>query len=102
MAFTAGIVRHIRMAYRIKSEFEHLRQSGWLTATEMAALLHVHPATAKRFAREGVLRAVRADDRGRILYEPLQGTLPRGHQGKRYRDRRVYPKLATHIRNEVQ
>jgi len=102
MVFTATSVKRIRLAYGIESMVEHLRRLGWLTATEIASLLHVHPATAKRFAKEGVLRAVRADDRGQILYEPLQGPLPRGHQGKRYRDRCVYPKLATHIRNEVQ
>jgi DNA invertase Pin-like site-specific DNA recombinase len=100
--FSAGIVRHVRMAYGIQSMFERLRQLGWLTATEMAVRLHVHPDTAKRFAREGALRAVRADDRGQILYEPLQGPLPTAHQGKRYRNRRVYPKLATHMTNEVQ
>jgi len=68
----------------------------------MASLLHVHPSTAKRFAQEGVVRAIRADDRGRILYEPLHGPLPKAHGGKRFRDRRIYPKLAPHMTNEVQ
>lgn len=101
MAFTAAIVRHVRITYRIPSMFEHLKRLGWLTAVEMAAVLHINPATAKRIAREGVLPAVRTDDRGQILYEPSD-TLPTIHKGKRYRNRRRYPKLATHIPNEVQ
>lgn len=102
MTFTAISVRRVRTAYRIKSLVEHLRRAGWLTATEMAALLHVHASTAKRFALEGVLRAVRADDRGQILFEPPHGPLPMALPGKRFRDRRVYPKLATNMRKGVQ
>jgi DNA invertase Pin-like site-specific DNA recombinase len=100
--FTASRVRNLRIARGIESLAQHLRRAGWLTATEIAAELHVHPSTAKRFAQEGVLRAIRADDRGQILYEPPRGPLPSAHAGKRYRDRRVYPKLAPHVRNEVQ
>jgi hypothetical protein len=100
--FTAIGVRRVRRAYRIESLVEHLQQAGWLTATEMAALLRVHASTAKHFALEGVLRAARADDRGQILYEPPQGPLPTAHPGKRFRDRRVCEKLAAHPRHEVQ
>ena len=32
--------------------------------------MEVHPSTAKRFAREGVLHAVRANDSGLLLFEP--------------------------------
>ena len=102
MTFDALSVRRIRTAYRIKSLVEHLQRLGWLTTPEIASLLHVHPYTAKRFAREGVLRAVRADDRGQILYEPPQGPLPTAHPGKRFHDRRVYTKLTANKRNEVQ
>jgi len=68
----------------------------------MAALLKVHPSTAKRFSKEGVLHAIHADDRGQILIEPPNGPLPKIHPGKRFRDRRVFPPLAPHVRNEVQ
>jgi DNA invertase Pin-like site-specific DNA recombinase len=101
MTFNAISVRRIRIAYGIESLVEHLRSSGWLTATEIAGLLHVHPATAKCFARKGVLRAVRADDRGQILFEPPKGPVPAAHRGKKLRDRSVYPKLPTHTLNEV-
>lgn len=101
-AFTRLRARHVREAYAIPSLAEHLRRAGWLAAAEIAAQLAVHPTTAKRFAREGVLRALRADDAGHILFEPLTGPLPRAHPGKRFRDRRHYPQCAPRMRKELQ
>jgi len=100
--FTRLIVRHIRKAYGVHSYVEHLRSQGWLTAPEMAARMGVHSTTAKRFASEGVMHAVRADDRGFMLFEPVLGPLPHAHPGKRFRDRRRYPQLASNLSNEVQ
>jgi DNA invertase Pin-like site-specific DNA recombinase len=97
-SFTRLRVRTLRDAYAIPSLAEHLRGNGWLTVAEMATQLHVHRATAKRFACEGVLRGRRADDKGSILFEPLTGPLPRAHPGKRFRDRRRYPQCVTHVR----
>ena len=91
-------VRMLREAYDIDSYAEQLTAAGWLTAPQMAELLDVHPTTAKRFARQGVLRAVRADDRGTLLFEPPTGPLPVAHSGKRLRDRRQHPKLVSHAR----
>ena len=91
LPFSRLRVRMLREAYDIDSYAEHLTAAGWLTAPQMAELLDVHPATAKRFARQGVLRAVRADDRGTLLFEPPTGPLPAAHPGKRLRDRRQTP-----------
>jgi Recombinase/Recombinase zinc beta ribbon domain len=101
-AFTRLIIRHIRNAYGIHSYVQHLRSHGWLTASEIAAQMGVHATTAKRFATEGVLHAVRADDRGLVLFEPVVGPLPQAEPGKRFRDRRRYPQLASNMSNEVQ
>jgi DNA invertase Pin-like site-specific DNA recombinase len=101
-SFTRLIVRHIRNAYDIPSYVQHLRSNGWLTVPEVAAQMGVHSSTAKRFAVEGVLRAVRADDTGRVLFEPVVGPLPQAQPGKRFRDRRRYPQLASNMSNEVQ
>ena len=98
LPFSRLRVRALREAYDIDSYAEHLTKAGWLTAPQMAEQLDVHPATAKRFAREGVLRAVRADDRGAILFEQPMGPLPVSHPGRRLRDRRHHPKLASHVR----
>jgi hypothetical protein len=92
--FTRLRVRTLREAYGIPSLAAHLRRAGWLTAAEIAAQLHVHYTTAKRFAHEGVLRALRADDKGDLLFAPPTGPLPRAHPGKRFRDRRHYPPLS--------
>jgi DNA invertase Pin-like site-specific DNA recombinase len=100
--FTRLRVRHVRIAHGIPSLAEHLRRAGWLTATEIAAQLGVHHTTAKRFACEGVLHALRADDGAGMLFEPLTGPLPRAHPGKRFRDRRRYPQCASHTRKELQ
>lgn len=96
------VIRHLRKAYGIPSLAEHLRTAGWLTAAEVATQLGVHQATAKRFAREGVLRAQRADDADQILFEPPTDPLPRGHAGKRLRDRRRYPQCVSRMRKELQ
>ncbi|MGC2330445.1 MAG: recombinase family protein [Candidatus Acidiferrales bacterium] len=101
-SFTRLIVRHIRSKYGISSYVQHLRDQGWLTVPEMAVQMKVHSSTAKRFAREGVLRAVRADDSGLMLFEPPTGPLPQAQPGKRFRDRRRYPQLAFKTPNEVQ
>ena len=100
--FTRLRVRHVRLAHEIPSLAEHLRQAGWLTPTEVATQLGVHPSTATRFAREGVLQALRADDGASLLFAPLTGPLPRAHPGKRFRDRRRYPQCPSHTRKELQ
>jgi len=100
--FTRLIVRHIRSAYDIASYFHHLRSHGWLTVPEIAALMKVHPSTAKRFAREGVLHAVRANDSGLLLFEPATGPLPQPQPGKPLRDRCRYPQVVLKMPNEVQ
>jgi len=100
--FTFRRVQFLRHEYRIASYAEHLQQTGWLTAPQMAELLHVHPGTVKRFAREGLVRAVRGDDKDTILFEPPTGPLPTPHPGKRCRDRRLYPQLASHRQKGVQ
>ena len=98
LPFSRLRVRMLREAYDIRSYAEHLIGARWLTVPQMADLLDVHPATAKRFAHEGVLHAVRADDKGTILFEAPTGPLPAAHPGKRLRDRRQHPKLASHVR----
>jgi hypothetical protein len=100
--FRRPVVRHIRNAYGIPGLAEYLRKAGWLTAGEIATLLHLHSSTAKCWAREGILRAMRADDKGLLLFEPPTGPLPCPQQGKRFRDRRRYPQCAPHVRKEVQ
>ena len=90
LPFSRLRVRMLREVYDIDSYAEHLLGARWLTVPQMAELLDVHPATAKRFAHQGVLRAVRADDKGTILFEPPTGPLPAAHPGKRLRTQSLY------------
>lgn len=85
--FTRLSVRLIRTTYGIESFGERLRKAGWLTEAEMAKQLGVHPTTARRFAREGLIRAQRANDKGELLFEPISGPAPKIHPGKRFHDR---------------
>jgi hypothetical protein len=62
--FTPSRVRQLRHGYGIPTLAEHPDRAGWLTVSDIAAQLSVHPATARRFAAAGVLRSVRANDRG--------------------------------------
>jgi DNA invertase Pin-like site-specific DNA recombinase len=101
-SFTRIIIKTIRSAYGIPSMAEHFRQRGWLTQGEIAAQLGVHYTTARRFGHEGVLRAVRTDDRGDMLFEPPTGPLPKAQPGKRFRDRRKYPQCVPLKREGVQ
>jgi DNA invertase Pin-like site-specific DNA recombinase len=100
--FTGLLVWRIRQAYAIRSLSQHKREAGWHTTAEISARLHIHPSTLKRHAREGVLNAQRVNDKGEILFAPFDGLPPEPQQGKRLSDRRRYPKLATHLRKEVQ
>ena len=97
--FTRDHVQSIRRVYAIPSLVVHLRGAGWLTAKEIADRLGIHPHTAKAFAREGVLRAVRGDDAGRLLFELPASPLPKA---KRLRDRRRYPPCVARTEREVQ
>jgi hypothetical protein len=100
--FTRLRVRRIRQAYGICSLAQHKREAGWHTTAEISTQLHIHPQTLKRHAREGILNAQRVDDKGQILFEPLNGPLPKAQRGKRLSDRCCYPKLTPHVRKEVQ
>ena len=68
----------------------------------MANLLDVHPQTARRFATEGFLHAVRVNDKNDFLFEPITGPFPKPHPGKRYKDRIPPSENTSNIPNEVQ
>ena len=87
-SFTASRVRYIRFAYGIESYCQHLQRSGWLTLPEIARKIGVHPHTARIYAKEGILRAVRVNGKD-LLFQPPTGPLPCAHPPKE--DRRRVP-----------
>jgi hypothetical protein len=67
-AFTGAGVKHLRFSYGIESYRQHLQRSGWLTLPEIARKIGVHPHTARRYARKGLLRTIRANAK-HLLFE---------------------------------
>ena len=70
-AFDAARVGKVIRAYRLKTRYARLRETGLLTLTEISGKLGICRATVKIRRAEGRLggRAVRLDDVGRYLYE---------------------------------
>jgi len=101
-SFTASMVRQLRLSYGIESYGQRLRRIGWLTVPEIACRIGVHPTTARIYAKSGLLRAVRINDKGDLLFEPTAGSIPRTHRGKRHRDSLLRSDLTSQMRNEVQ
>jgi DNA invertase Pin-like site-specific DNA recombinase len=100
--FNVAIVRGIRAHYDIPSQREFLQSRGWLTVPETAKRISVSEGTVRQFAQEGLLHAVRTSSRGDILFAPLDGFFPKKQQGKKLRDRSVFPKLPQLMRKKVQ
>ena len=92
----------VRYGYGIESYRQRLRRIGWLTVPEIACRIGVHPMTAKIYAKSGLLRAVRINDKGDLLFEPTEGSIPGSHRGKRHQDPLVRSDLTSQMRNEVQ
>lgn len=101
-SFTGLMVRQLRLSYGIESYGQRLRRIGWLTVPEIACRIGVHPTTAKIYAKSGLLRAVRINDKGDLLFEPTEGSIPGSHRGKRHQDPPVRSDLTSQMRNEVQ
>ena len=101
-SFTGLMVRQLRLSYGIESYGQRLRRIGWLTVPEIACRIGVHPTTARTYAKNGILRAMRINDKGDLLFEPTASSIPRTHRGKRYRDSHLRSNLTSQMRNEVQ
>lgn len=100
--FNPRIVKVIRYSYGIESLQDHLLKQGWLSLREVAAQLDVHYQTVKNFAIEGVLEARRVNDKDEMLIAPLTGVPPKAWPGKRFKDRRRFPKCSSKRQNGVQ
>jgi hypothetical protein len=99
--FHGGIVQHIRHEYELRSRFARLRARGLLTRDEIAAALHVSPATVKIWGRHGLLRRCVSNDKGEYLYEVPGRDAPTKMQGRRLSERRL-PSVRPDQPNEVQ
>lgn len=74
-SFTGTRVSHLRFDYGIEGYRQHLRRSGWLTLPEIAHEIGVHPQTVRRYAKKGLLHAIRVNGRD-LLFTSATTPLP--------------------------
>ena len=70
------MIRNIRLAYGLKSRYERLRESGYMTVQEIASQLDIAVSTVKDWRYKGWLEAVAYDDKPRYLYTPPSDDAP--------------------------
>jgi DNA invertase Pin-like site-specific DNA recombinase len=92
------MIRNIRLAYGLKSRYERLRESGYLSAEEIAGRLGIAVSTVKYWRQKGWLEGVAYDDKPDYLYTPPGDDAPVKHKWKSGR----YTKLTPHETEGVQ
>ncbi len=88
------MIRNIRLAYGLKSRYERLCESGYLSAKEVADQLGIAVSTVKNWRYKGWLEAVAYDDKPHYLYAPPGDDAPVKYKWKSGR----YAKLTPHER----
>ncbi len=99
--FTAHLVGQIRRRYRLATRYEHLRQAGMLTLTELAQQLGVHPKTVKIWREAGLLTGHLYNDKNEYLYDSPAGDRPVKHQGIKLSERAQAAKVLPNPTHEV-
>ena len=94
-AFNPNIIKNLRKRHGVKSYYEHLRDSGMLNATEMAARLGVCRETVWAWRSAGLLEAYLANERNEYLFEPTCVNTPVKHMGKKIVEHSRLPKFAS-------
>ena len=69
LQFDRKIVTGIRRSYNLKTRFARLRNTGKLTAEEVANLLSVSIQTVRRWGKEEIIKIYPYNDRNGCLYE---------------------------------
>jgi DNA invertase Pin-like site-specific DNA recombinase len=100
--FNPRIIGKIRRGYNLKSRYSRLREKNYLTMNEISSKLQVSTCTIKKWAREGIIKKYRYNDKNEGLYELNKTYILEkfGHpkQGKA----KHLIKLVTDRTNEVQ
>ncbi|HXZ74118.1 MAG TPA: recombinase family protein [Streptosporangiaceae bacterium] len=65
-------VSKLASSYQLPSHDQRLQDRGLLTLAQIAADLHAHPSSIKRWHRLGLITGEQADDRGVFRYHPGQ------------------------------
>jgi len=89
--FTLRRVSRLRRAYGLKSQYDRLREAGYLTAREMSQHHGISLWQVYDLARAGILLRERYGNEYRCLFAPLDGAQIANAIGRRYR--RKWPRL---------
>ena len=100
--FRPRFVAAIRRRYHLRNRFQRLRDRGWLTRREIAARLHIAPATVSTWRSAGLLRALPYAGDAKHLYQPPGELPPAKHQGRKLSQRRRLPRFPPHRSSEAQ
>jgi DNA invertase Pin-like site-specific DNA recombinase len=73
--FNLRIVNQLRRVYKLKSRRQRLREQGWLTVQETAALLGCHCGQVNHWRKAGLINSVRFSDKNDRLYEKPNETV---------------------------
>jgi len=92
------MIRHVRLAYGLKSRYERLRELGYLSVDEMAEQLGVATSTINNWRLKGWLKAEAYDDKPQYLYVPPGDDAPVKHKWKTGR----YDKPSPHVTKGAQ
>ena len=101
--FNGLIIAKLRRSHRLQSRYQRLRKAGLLTQSEMSKKLGVSACTIRTWQSHGLLKGYCYNDRSERLYElPPENKRPVKSQGRKFTERRIYPKVTTQAANEVQ
>lgn len=95
------MIRNIRLAYGLKSRYERLRESGYLTGEEVAAELGIALSTVTYWRANGWLRAAAYDDKPHYLYAPPGAEAPVKHKWKTRRYGKPTPQRTEGVQCEA-
>jgi hypothetical protein len=99
--FTSRIVAGIQRRHHLSPRYDRLRKAGMLTVAETAAVLGICPRTVTIWARHGLIRRYRYNDKNDSLYEPPSNP-PRKAQGVKLSARRLAESIVSQVIKEVQ
>ncbi len=90
LPLTPALVTRIRREHRIAGLADHLRQAGWLTATQATETLKITRSALMNWRRKGILEVRQCGDKTWVFKVPRENP-PRPQKGVRFASRGLIP-----------